>query len=487
MSQLTLRWDERLELWKGHADAPGSGGDPAVGPAGPAGVAVLHAGAAVINTCIATGRVTDLYLQADLEQEERDAFAVIVEDSLDEIEARVANPDREPFHLDVRPAAERQGLLRVVELLDALERIDLSTQPVALALGWIELAAALGDMEDRQVPASFLDDGLLGDALRQADRASSQIAASEIPSTARSRVASVLAQLTAACSFAPKSGGQVAIGLLNEFLKLRSLGAAVGRPGGAVLDRIQPNLLEGDEAPTVFSVRPDARRDHLELDHAAAQALRLLPKIGVAHHGPWLTLSCQDDDREDRAPAIWVRAFDERRRLVGASQLVGTTPISVADVAITPGADVVEWEFESNPFRRPKQSVPYGRLDHAAGVSRAAWIAQRAAGANAGLAEILYARSAIAWLYLGQTFRAAWAWSLADQQSVREELAAFRWGPLDAALDAVVESGDIPDEHDPDGPTPVPLWMQAVKITSLVPSLPTRPDSETGEGSGADG
>lgn len=474
MNHLTLRWDHRLELWKGHVDPPGTGSEPGLGPPGPAGVAVLRAGDAVINTCKMTGRITDVYLHDELDQEERDALTFLFEDAPHEIAVRLADEDRRPFRLDARPVAERRPLLEVVDLLEAVDRADLAEQPEALALVWVEMAAALGEFAGQHDSASlFGDRNLLPDALASADTACGAVFASELLPLAldRSRVGLVVERLRVAQRIVPTSGGARAIDLLDQYLKLGDLGVGASLASGSVIEAARPDGHDEVSASNVFVIRPEVTHDDFELSRGAEEALRLRPHVGVTLAGRWVILSLQDDDQDDRAPAIWVRAFDQEHRLVGASQLSrGDDGQVIAEVAVQPGAEIAEWEFESNPFGRPERGVPYGRLDHAAAISSAAWVARRRD--QIGVAEVLFARSTIAWLYLGQMFRAAWAWSLADQQSVRDDLTKLGWGHLDAALDAVVDSGDIPDVPRALADTPLPLWMQAVKIESLVPPLP---------------
>lgn len=471
MTQLTLRWDGRLEVWTGHVDPPGTGPDPAIGPAGPAGVAALRAGAAIVNTCTTTGRITDVYLHDELDQEERDALALLFEDDPSEIEAQLADQDHRTFHLSARPATERRILVEVADLLDALTRVDLSQQPEARALAWAELAAALGEFGEHHGSTAFLSGNgdLLTEALASADRQCGSVSASDLLHFAldRARIQVLVDRLRSAQRLAPRSGGHLAIDLLEEYLGLKHLGAGSRHGGGAVVQAIPDAAEVGALAVPlrVFTIRPSAGETILELSRNAAEVLRLPARASVERTASWVVLTFRGHEADDdRAPATWLRAFDAEWRLIGAGQLHGRGPDAVAEVAVPPGAQVAGWEIESNPFGRPDRTVPFGRLDHAVAISRAALVARRTG--RSGLAEVLFARAAISWTYLGQTFRAAWAWSLADQQSVREDLRALGWGPLDAALDAVVATGDIP--ADPGGP--VPLWMHAADVGALAPA-----------------
>lgn len=471
MSQLILEWDGRLEVWTGHVDPPGTGPDPAIGPAGPAGVAVLRAGDAVVNTCTTTGRITDVYLHDELDQEERDALALLFEDDPSEIEARLADQDHRTFHLTARPATDRRALVEVADLLDALTRVDLSQQPEAQALALAELVAALGELGENHGSAMFLfgDGDLLTEALASADRQCGSVNASDLLrfSLDRSRVQALVDRLRSAQRLAPRSGGHQAIDLLEEYLGLNHLGPGPRHGGGALIDAVRPDAAEVAALaapPSVFTIRPSADAMVLKLSREAANVLRLPASASVERTASWVVLTFRGQDHDDRAPATWLRAFDPERHLIGAGQLHGRGADAVAELAVPPGSQVAEWEIESNPFGRPDRTVPFGRLDHAVAISRAALVARRTG--RSGLAEVLFARATIAWTYLGQTFRAAWAWSLADQQSVREDLRSLGWGPLDAALDAVVATGDIP--ADPGGS--VPLWMHAADVGALAPT-----------------
>lgn len=477
MSRLTLHWDERHELWQGHVDPPGTGSDPAIGPPGPAGVSAFHAGDATFNTCTMTGRVTDVYLPAELGQGERDAIEAVFEDDVIDIEALVSRREHPSFDLEVRPVSDRQLLVGASDLLDAVHRIDLSDQREALALAWIELAATLGEMATRKGSLSLFDvEGLVVDVVDTADRMSGQLRPTNVRTDVDStRARTIIEQLEAARRVFPGLRGDMAVWFLTAVASRRARRA--GLLDDAAVDLAPPDLPTANTAPDVVAVRSTTPGDDFELDRDAAHALGLRPEVQVRRHGPWLTVLCRDDERDDRAPAIWIRAFDDQHRLVGADQLTGPSGTSSAQVAITPGATVIEWEFESNPFGRPERSVPYGRLDHAVGVSRAAWVAHRSRPTEheaSGLAEVLFAQSAVAWLSLGEVFRAAWAWSLADQgDASKAAIAALGGADLHRAIDAVIDTGDVPLAVDPPAATPVPLWMRAARASALVPR-PTR-------------
>ena len=143
---LSFEWNSRQEFWEAHADTPNTGKDPAIGPAGPAGVSMLNAGNTTVNFCLMTGRVTDVYFN-DVDEGDNSAAlldTILSQEDIDTMHQRMLAADLiyedsngendiqlESYIAKIGRVATRLNLVRASQLRNVLQSQILFDQPYA--------------------------------------------------------------------------------------------------------------------------------------------------------------------------------------------------------------------------------------------------------------------------------------------------------------------------------------------------------------------
>jgi hypothetical protein len=137
----------------------------------------------------------------------------------------------------------------------------------------------------------------------------------------------------------------------------------------------------------------------------------------------------------------WITVLDQAGIVIGAGELRYGEQDAAAHIAVD--GEPVKVGIGRHPFRRGVGwRSPY---DDVAAADRLTKVAHWAAHTERpSLALRCFEEAVVAWLDLGDVFRAAWAWHRADHARLELELDQIDPG-LVAALRAVISTGDVPD------------------------------------------
>lgn len=494
-----VSWDDALEAWTADATAPGSGADPASGPAGPAGVNVLRSGAATVSQCTMTGRVTSLWFDEQPSGEDSALLGLVVDAaSLSQLDQPAGS---DPYSLRLRPVAERIPAARLAVLDHARQHVPMEPGGAAEFLLQAELAAVLGSVH--QTDAGFVDAEQVSAALDAADALAES-----------ARGGSLLDRLPPTVGFDPHRDRPViealadqlgdsssverpAVALLRD--TAHQLSGGVTRMGGstfqgalAVADPDTPT--GGPQLFAASSLAVAASNDEPEpgrvevrtaigddgafaLGDLAPRQVGLQPAGGsLAVTGSWCTIT-QPLHPGARQPVSWWVTALRGDRPVGSAPFGVDGDDAVARFAVEAPPDGVV--ISGHPLR-PQVTARLRDLEAADRLSRAAWWARRL---EDPIAATWFARSALAWLGLGRAFRAGWAWRHADQKLAHALLAQRAEGDdftrAETALRAAATSGDVP-AGELTTAVPAPVWIRAIDLATYAGAT----DGDTGEPGG---
>ena len=486
---MQLHWNHALSAWTADVHPPGTGADPAIGPAGPMGVSQLRVGEASVSTCTVTGRVSSLWFGPEPDDEERALLAAVLAEPVGGVDLSRRDGALE---LTVAPVADRVDLARASNLFDTVRHVELTSDANLLArtLAWAELAATLARLHLSPPPGGerLIRRARVTEALTAADQLwgrlqATRFVAADLPPALRANgvdpslthplLRAVLKDLDAFVAVVgEEEPGRAIRRLVGNLVDALDRAALEGAPMG-VLAGYEARLLElpvhdpfADQPRPGLPVVARAEGDTLILGDDAARLLGIASAT-VERLGSWHVVACREAPEGNRPPYVWVSAHGADGTLVGAAQLGGFPDALTARVAVA--GEVEHYRFHDNLLRRPNDAVPFASFEAASELSRAAWV-DRQAGRPA---ERSFALACLAWLQLGLTFRAGWAWLLADHGLVRHGLESLGRPELEAALAAVAASGDVPApgpvSSTAPGELPAPLWALLAARDSLLP------------------
>jgi hypothetical protein len=492
-------WDGTLEAWVADAAAPGSGSDLSVGPAGPAGVCVFRSEGAALSTDLMTGRVTSLWFEEDPSDGDRALLDLVLDEgSADRLDAPAGSPDLE---LGIVPVAERTDAALLAILADTERHVPLSPSSAGAFLIQAELAAVITRLRAKghTAMAATEIDRCLAEADRIASNGQGRSLVTRLPDgvqfdpvPVRSALRSIADTLRHPGASEEDESPTVKL-LLDAVYDLEQAPikyAALGGNNGLERDDVprfrgpQPvpfpelfaapafSLLRNDAEPEPgkVAVRTPVKADNtFELGELARRQVGLLPSGGTLRlDGAWCTIRQPIDPHAKLAMSRWVIGYRDGAP-VGASPCTSSGDDARACFTVTAPPDEVA--FTANPLR-VDPTAHLARLVDADRLCRAAFWARRR---NDPRADTWFAHGAVAWFELGRTFRAGWAWRLADQDLVRDVLESRADGEdlaaTVASLEAVVASGDLPGTSLLDV-VPTPAWVYAVDLEKYAQGSP---------------
>jgi len=469
-----LIWDPAVPAgYVARASIPDSGHDTNSGPAGPAGVVVLEQDDASVSLCSMTGRVVAVRSPAAPNKAERELLSSVT--SLD----AAAMSAHEPVPLGVTRSEDRATLFRLGVLEHALSRGALTLSVLAEFLLCVEL-------------------GVVRRALRGfPERTRGVMAAHAAADRLAERVEAELDQLVATTH--DRTGLLRAInGLIDQIdenhHQCRSWTALVALrdglgPAGADVpteDRradVEEDLVrrtglklaasEGEAValPVFHAAFDDAG---IELPEDAARRFRwrrigtLMPaRPDRGDEAQWWNLEFERDAGAPVKQPPWITVLDRGGVVIGAAQMGYRDERAVADIAVV--GTPARITLGPHPFDVSGLVPAYAGYESADLISRIAHWA--GVVGQTELSSRCFAAATLSWIDLGHLFRAAWAWTLSDQETVAQRLDSID-PDLVRALEAVVATGDIPDIGWDDTATPAFLW--ALDFEGLLQSAEER-------------
>lgn len=497
-------WDDVLEMWSADADPGGPGDDPAIGPAGPAGVVVLRSPAATVSQCTITGRVTSLWFERELGDADRQLLALFL--GADDRSLDGADPDR-PLDLEVLPVRDRIDVARLAGLLEAEAAVGSGPPSAARFLWHAELAEVCAAVS-RRAPALISPDRArhhLDSADRLAEDSRWQTLSDGLPpgvSFDPLPTAQVLATLDATLAehLGSDTAGSPARRLLqHSALHLDNLPLTAG-PLGAVADPEPAFRSRAAAAPAPVShppvFAPDLRAitnpspeegqvalevevgpdGGVELGDLAPRQVGLQGTGGrLEVHDLWATFTVPLAP-DARHPLSWWavgKLGGDDPAPIGAAPFTLVGGLAIAQFAVA-SARVDRLAVVAHPLR-PSATSRLAQLDAADRLGRAAWWGHRlyVPDANTWLAH-----AALAWFELGRVLRAGWAWQLGGQggqDEIRRLLTERADGAGQAiaasAMTSVLVSGRVPRVQLTEQ-VPMPAWLLAFDLGAYARSVP---------------
>lgn len=486
-------WDPDFDAWTIETIPPGSGAQAAVGPPGPAGVATIRRGGASLSICVMTGRVAALWLEDELDPPGRDLLdAFTVGEGPVRADGRIEVP--------LAPVAARLEVTRIALLTDAGATAGLPEAGAAGFLLQAERAAVLARLAGRH--PRLAPPEVVIDARERADWAAVALASEDLrdllpsqvrldPATAEPALRAIRGALRRAGG-APPSPAEAALQTTADALVA---GRPASPPGGLAFRGAVRATERFVAFPDLFAQPPIAALrsigeggassapgprgpvlvapivgEAVRLGDLAPRQVGLAPDGTVRMSGNWCAVEVPVPPTGPHPGRCWATALRAGRPLGSAPFTVAGTS-AVAWVATTDAPDAIA--VSTDPARR---TTPFPGADLAS-VTRlgaAAWWG-RCLG-HPGAAS-WSSRAAVAWLELGQPFRAGWASTLADRAEVDRQLDRWIGGARSAAaratLDAVAASGDLPPPEQAPAIGP-PAWLHAIDLAAWASALPDR-------------
>lgn len=482
---MRMTWNQDLGAFEADATAPESGFDPAVGPAGPAGVCSLRSMGGSVSLDTITGRVVSLWFDTDPDDATRRLISLVIDETDRELlDSPAGSAD---FELPITPAGERTDVLLLATLLDAERNVPMNAHSPAAFLLHTELAAVQERL--RGQGHQLLDSTELRRHLDEAENIAEcfggRSMTSRLPSgvsfdldVVREALESILYSLQGLIEPTTATFNLLADTIFELRREASGTDAMLGGSVMAVEPVAFPTLFAQPKLTIISNPHePEAGAITLHvllgedgkfaLGELAARQIALRADGGRCEtSGSWCTVTQPMSGSTRSHLGLRVTAL-KGGEPVGAAPCSTYTGMMTATFAVSAAPD------ELAITAAPLNLDVHAHLSSFEATDRLCRAAHWARWVGDTRAASWFAHGAVSWYELGQVFRAGWAWHLADKELVERLFCERKGGGAAsvavAALRAVAGSGDVPLEHLT--PTVVPAWVHAVDLQRYAQGL----------------